>query len=141
MVRVYLVIGVPGAGKTWVCEQLVDRFSYVARDSDWDRHLERLLKAAKSADRAVVSEVPFGESGLIEALKLAGIDVRCVYVVEPPLVLTERMRRRGKRLPTHGELKRARGHTEKAFNEHVFSGTSEEVLAHLRAVPVELLKS
>ena len=27
MQRTYLVIGVPGAGKTWVCEQLVDRFT------------------------------------------------------------------------------------------------------------------
>jgi hypothetical protein len=132
MKPVFLVIGVPGSGKTWVCEQLTEKFDYVPHDPGWETHLLRLLKAARKGDKPVISEVPFGERDLIASLRSKGVKVKPIFVVEKPEVAASRYQRREGKPIGKGHLKRAATMAQRAARWGAFSGTSTEVLRHLK---------
>jgi len=156
MKPVYLVIGVPGSGKSWVCRQLTDTFHYVPHDKAWthptqkpvpaaeadaewpkgakSNHLEVLLRAAKTATKPVITEVPFGERRLRDQLSAAGVKVHPVFVVTDPDTVARRfLHREGKR-PQPGTMKRAADMQARAKDWHAFAGTSQEVLDHLNGL-------
>ena len=54
MKTVYLVVGVPASGKSWVCEQLKDKFEYVHHDGfiylkQPGAYLNAIFETAKTA--------------------------------------------------------------------------------------------
>ncbi len=53
--KIYLVCGVPGSGKTWVCKQLTDKFQYVAHD-DYPvaQYSSALYKEAQNATKSLI---------------------------------------------------------------------------------------
>lgn len=149
---VYLVIGVPGAGKTWLCRQLGELYNYVPHDQCWTHpsarpgpdypdwgppgskstHAEEITQAARSSMKPVVTEVPFGESRLRDELVNRGIKVVPVFVIED--VDTHKKRyaaREGIPLPKSA-ASRAASIRARAKEWRAFAGSSEEVLDHLR---------
>lgn len=158
---IYLVGGVSGAGKSWACRQVTEKFHYIPHDrcwahperNSWDpsqtwaagmgddscylpgaksTHLEVLLEAAFIAERPILTECPFGERPLREALEEAGIPVVPVFVIEDPEVVAERYENReGEPLPKAAHT-RARTIVGRAQEWGAFYGTSDEVLEHLR---------
>src|SRR5262245_42204825 len=115
---VYLVIGVPGAGKTWLCKQLPSSFNYVPHDRCWTHpsgakpgpkypdwgppgskstHLETIVKEAKASLKPVVTEVPFGERRLRDELVSRGLKVVPLFVVEDPDTVAKRYANRERR--------------------------------------------
>jgi gluconate kinase len=150
---VYLVCGVPGAGKTWVCRQLKHKFHYVPHDKCWEHptekptpgeddsawvpgakstHLQELVKAANGANKPVISECPFGERPLKDALESCGIEVRPIFVVEEPHVVLHRYRTREGKTPGQNVLTRANTIRARAEEWKAPQGTSEEILITLR---------
>jgi hypothetical protein len=164
MQSVVLVCGVAGAGKSWLCRQLTDRYTYIAHDRCWSHptakpqddpstfrqaqgsgdaawgppgskstHLETLVRAAKTSGKPVLTEAPFGERKLKEDLEAAGVRVRPVFVIEDAEVIRRRFLSREGSLPSQGVITRLSGLKARAISWDAFWGTSDAVLAHLKA--------
>jgi len=156
MQPVYLIIGVAGSGKSWVCRQLAQKFNYVAHDRCWEHpqvkpevpahdsgdarwgpkgsvstHLREIIKAARG-DRPVITEVPFGETKLRDELKAAGVKTIPLFVDEKEDVITARYLHREGKPPSDGVLTRARNMRAQALKWRAYAGTSDGVLARLR---------
>ena len=136
---VYLVVGCPGSGKSWVCEQLKDRFHYVHHDlfigMAGAAYVWELFQAAYTADRPVLGEAPFSVSEIVEPLKAFGVKVRPVFISEAPQVIARRYLKREKKSIPKGHLTRQETYAKRAKAMRAFSGTSSEVLDYLKAVP------
>lgn len=153
MVTVYLVVGVSGSGKSWVCRQLADKFNYIPHDRCWTHptarpsegldpkwgpegckstHVETIVKEVRKSDRPILTEVPFGERKIREDLEAAGVRVKPVFVIENPDIVASRYQKReGK--PLHKAVyTRATTIKERAKEWGAYAGTSEQVLDHLR---------
>lgn len=135
MLKIFLVIGVPSSGKSWVCEQLSDLFHYVPND-DYigEDYGAALIKAAHVAALPVLAEAPFGISELKERLEAEEIEVVPVFIIEEDDILAERYEAREHREIPKGHLSRQRTYVTRAEEYGAFSGTSEEVLEHLRTL-------
>lgn len=153
MQDVYLVCGVSGSGKSWVARQLADKFYYIPHDRCWTHpkakpaegldpkwgppgckstHFETLRDAARSAERAVLSEVPFAERKLREDLEALKINVIPVFVIEDPAVIAKRYRQREGKDLAKPALSRAISIIDRAREWRAFHGTSDEVLKYLQ---------
>lgn len=128
---VYLVCGVSGSGKSWVCRQLGEKFHYIPHDEHYHDFEPTLIKAAEEHDRPVISEVPFAERKVREALEWAGVKVVPVFVVEAPDVVAKRFHGREGRPASKSAMTRATTIMKRVKEWKAFHGTSDEVLKHL----------
>ncbi len=78
---VYLVCGVSGSGKTWVCKQLTKKFNYVPHDEHYNDMAEALKKAAAGDPRPLITECPFGERLVRDEIESLGMKVIPVFVI------------------------------------------------------------
>lgn len=140
---VYLVCGVPGSGKSWVCDQLKG-FVYVSHDAFigpktglskavGTAGLVAAVKEATKGKNPVVVDCPFGESELKAKLEAAGCEVEPLFIVETTAVIKERYRSRNgasRELPK-ASATRAESIKERAKEWGAKCGTSKEVLSML----------
>lgn len=137
MKQIYMVIGCPGSGKSWVCEQLRDRYHYVSHDDYLDMsYLSAIVRESATAKKPLLVETPFSISQLKDPLEKKGYSVTPVFIQESGDVIRIRyLKREGKPIPP-GHLSRQQTYAERARLWYSFVGTSEEVLAYLKnAVP------
>lgn len=88
---IYLVCGVPGAGKTWVCRQVKDKYTYVPHDEYIDGTLIAALKrAAQHSEKPLLTECPFGERVLKARLEMHGFKVHPMFISEHLTVISNR---------------------------------------------------
>jgi gluconate kinase len=142
MTKVYVLCGVPGSGKTWVCSQLTDKFRFVAHDDDYKSHPDRVIKAALensgTENRPVLTDCPFAERELRDKLEGAGFRVVPIFIVEPPEVVSGRyLKRTGKPLPQNS-LTRAVSILNRAKEWKARHGTSIEIRDYLQNLTVHL---
>lgn len=139
--KVYLVIGCPASGKTWVCEQLKKEFAYVPHDvfigKPADSYVEFVKDFAKKSSRPMLMEAPFSISQLKEPLERAGMTVICVFIQEDHNVIAARYSKRDKKQIPKGHLVRQDTYAARARQWGSFSGTTNEVLEHLKKVSKE----
>ncbi len=141
MKPIYLVVGVPGAGKSYVCEKLTEKFEYVHHDGliylkKPGAYLEAVREAAKSATKPLLIEAPFSVSDTVDPLEADGFEVKQVYILEDPQTVSSRYEQReGKPIPK-GHLTRMETYRKRAETTAAFSGTSDEVLTFLQNEPV-----
>lgn len=137
---VYLVCGVPGSGKTWVCSQLTDKFNYIPHDNH-PKDIQTIIKdAAMNGTKTVITECPFGERSFKEFLEAFNIVVIPLFIVEEPKVVQERyFKREGKELYKAG-VTRATTIKDRAKEWNAVNGTSSEILEYLKKVQVSLGK-
>lgn len=138
MKNIYLVIGCPGAGKSWVCEKLTHLFEYVPHDlfigMPGVGFAQVILEAAETAERPLLTEAPFSISVIKNPLENAGHTVVPVFIIEDHEVISERYRNReGKEIPK-GHLTRQETYLARAQEWESFTGTSEEVFEHLKSL-------
>lgn len=132
---VYMVVGCPGSGKSWVCDQLREHFTYVRHDDHiGGNYVAEILKAFKHSTRPLLIETPFSMSQLIDPLKKAGVHVTPVFIIEKHDVIRERYRKRGSGEIPAGHLSRQLTYELRAEGQQAFRGTSEQVLAYLKSV-------
>lgn len=136
MQKVYAVIGVPGSGKSWVCEQLQNQYTYVPHDLDYESHVERTLQAAQNSDKPVLIDIPHAERSVRDALIAVGLDVQTLFIVEPVSVVAARYlsRTAGKVPMTKSMLTRAVTIVSRAIEWQSPYGTSEEILGLLKSI-------
>lgn len=130
---IYLVCGVPGSGKTWVCNQLQNDFIYVAHD-DFIKldYVAALSNATDGAHKPLLAECPFGERELREKLQAVGFKVIPVFVVETPETVRVRYQARTGKPATQAMITRAISIGQRAREWGAYAGKSEQVLNHLR---------
>lgn len=165
MKPLYLVCGVSGAGKSWVCRQLTDKFHYIPHDRCWvhpdhktwkgadageadmqdesryfngakSNHLEVLLEAVKSAKKPVITECPFGERPLKEQLEAHGVKVIPYFVVEPVTTVMKRYQGREKKPLPAAAVTRAQSIINRVVEWGAPYGSSDDILNKLKHVHV-----
>lgn len=132
MRKVYMICGVPGAGKSWVCKRASSRYDYIAHDDyigDEGAYLDML---STERDRPVITECPFGERLLREKLEFLGAQVIPLFVIEDPETVKTRYFKRKATMPSKNVLTRAVTIKTRAKEWEAFSGTSSQVLEFLR---------
>lgn len=131
---VTLLVGVPGSGKSTVCEQLDHIYTYVPHDDykgNSSGHKETILRAAINGDKPVLTETPFSISDMKDPLESCGLTVRTVFILEDPKVLAARYKdREGKEIPK-GHLTRQETYRKRAEESNSFAGTAKDVLEYL----------
>jgi adenylate kinase family enzyme len=152
MQSIVLICGVSGAGKTWVCKQLQHKFHYVPHDRCWvhptktpeqtngewtdgaiSTHIEELVKATQIAQKPVLTESPFGERVLREALEKKGIQIIPYFVIEPTHVVQRRYYEREKKALPKAAATRSQTIVKRADEWQAPRGTSLEVLVMLQS--------
>jgi len=158
MALIYLLIGIQASGKSWICRQLTHKFNYIAHDRCWyhpqrrpptkraenpawgppgstSTHLKTLIREAKTSTKPIITEVPFGESDLIDRVQLAGLKAIPIFVTGDLNTIRLRYRdREGKRLPKNAET-RALTFEKRAQEWGAVHGSSTEILAYLEGLP------
>lgn len=138
---IYLVVGVPGSGKSLVCENLLrivgdGKIDYVHHDlyigMGGSAYVKEILKHRKHTPTALtLTEAPFSVSLIRDPLLEAGEEVETFYIVEPEQIVSDRyLLRESKSIP-RGHLTRQNTYWRRAHEEGAFVGTSNEVLKHL----------
>lgn len=135
---VYLVAGVPGCGKSWVCNQLKEEFNYVPHDQHYKAHATAILEEIKTTKKPILADCPFAERILRETLEKYHIEVIPIFIVEAPEVVKMRYETRAKPVPGRAIpksfLTRATTIKDRIKEWNAFSGTSSEVLKHLKEI-------
>lgn len=129
---VYLIVGAPGSGKSWVCEQLTDKFEYMPHDEYKKGYLDAIKLRLETATKPLLTETPFSVSGIVDPLTALGVKVVPVFIIETPELTSKRYTtREGKPIPA-GHLTRIETYKQRATELNAFQGTSEQVLNHLK---------
>ncbi len=140
---IYLICGVSGSGKSWICRQLRDKFTYVEHDKFYappskmhvtmcNRLYQTALKDAAKGDKPVITECPFAERTLREDLEKAGFKVIPYFVIEPTSVVQHRYRTREGKEVSAAVITRSVTIRKRADEWDAPSGTSNEILAMLK---------
>jgi hypothetical protein len=142
--KIYLVVGCPGSGKSFVCDQLKDDYQWVPHDdyvdSNGRQYVPALVSAARAGGLPVLGEAPYSLSQLMKPLQEYGLVVEPVFIIEDPDVIRERYRARAIGLghPEEkweipvGHLTRQITYEDRAEQMGAFQGTADEVLNYLR---------
>lgn len=133
MTRVYLLVGVPCSGKSWVCEQLKAKYEYIPHDAHiGGDYIAEIRDRAATTTKPLLIETPFSMSQILNQLQ--DFDVTPVFIVEELSTLQTRyMEREGKSFPT-GHVTRQQTYIDRALTVGAFAGDSSAVLHHLESV-------
>lgn len=134
MKKITLLVGVPCSGKSHVASQLGHKFEHIAHDSYiGGNYVQALLKASEGdGGKPILAEAPFSVNDIMEPLKAQGRDVTPVFIIEHDMTLLDRYHKReGKVIPAR-HLKRQDTYKQRAQEHKAFSGTSQEVMEHLK---------
>ena len=131
-----LIVGCPGAGKSWVAERLKDSHQLVHHDAmtgmKGQRYVKAIKAAAARATKPILAEAPFSVSQIRRPLEAAGYEVRTATIQEKRDVIANRYQsREGKPIP-QGHLTRQDTYREMAERSGGFVGTNRQVLSHLK---------
>lgn len=131
---VYLVCGVPGSGKTFVCTQLKEKFNYMPHDMHFNEDMMHVVERYHSERPGVpvITECPFAERKARDVLEAAGFEVRPFFVIETREVVAERFAARENKPASQAALTRAGTIIERAKEWNAPYGKSEEVLELLK---------
>lgn len=135
-----MVIGCPGSGKSWVTNQVKDDFNFVHHDlfigMAGETYVKEILKAADAdkSNKPMLIEAPFSVNQIKEPLEAQGFKVIPVFIQELPLTIRTRYwQRENKEIPK-GHITRQDTYAKRAKEWGSFTGTSQEVMEHLKKV-------
>jgi uridine kinase len=132
---IYLIVGTPGSGKTWVCNQLKEQFDYLPHD-DFDndvQYVSAIARFAGIATKPILIETPFSVTQVMEPLIKRRFIVIPVFIIESEQVTTQRYEARENKPIPKGHLTRIETYIDRANKLNAFQGTSQQVLDYLKA--------
>ena len=133
---IYLVVGTPGSGKTWVCDQLKDQFTHVPHDeymkAKGNAYIDAGMSKALMSNKPILMETPFSVSKIVEPIQAKGFQIIPVFIIEDYGTTAKRYKAREGRDIPEGHLTRIDTYRERAEELRAFSGTAEQVLAYLK---------
>lgn len=123
----FLIAGCPASGKSWVCNQLTDKFNYVSYDKvNKNYHVYELLK---NNSKPLLYDPTIKISTFTKRYRHL-FNVRLIVIVEPEEVIKQRMLSRGGQITD--TIKRRIKRMCNLSKDCEFSGTSNEVLEYLK---------
>lgn len=138
---VYMLVGVPASGKSWVAEQLKHKFTYLPHDAHINKqggsgsqtalYLKEIMGNLVKSKKPILIETPFSMSILLDPLTKAKVKVIPVFVIEKPEVLVSRYTARGGADYPQSHLVRQETYKSRIPPFRAFSGTSQEVFDYL----------
>jgi len=131
MQNIYLICGVSGSGKSWVCNQLVNKFHYLSHDlyNIQSKNYEPVLvQAAKTSTKPILADCPFGERLLRDSLEKQGCTIIPYFIVEPVSVITFRHLKRNGKEPSKAVITRAGTIINRAQEWNAKYGNSQYIL-------------
>lgn len=140
----FLIVGAPGSGKTWVTSQLEDRFHLIHHDGyiylkgPKGAYVQAILDQTPKATKPVLIEAPFSMSDTIDPLEKAGYKITPVFIIERPEIHSARYEKRENKPIPKGHITRTNTYLKRAKEGNHFYGTSEQVLNHLKKLDVNL---
>lgn len=130
---IYILVGVPGSGKTWVTDQLKDDYVVVEQDDyiglDYAKSLLHVWRDTPDG-KDIIANTPFGLSKLMEDLE--DYKVEAVFIIENQVVLSKRYSDRTSKTIPKGHITRQDTYRQRARDLNAYSGTSEQVLQYLK---------
>lgn len=132
--KITIVVGVPCSGKSWVCNQLAEKYDYIPHDEYMHSHnayIGAVVAAANSGDRPVLAEIPFSMSDMERVLTKHRLPHEFVYIVEPEETLKDRYKTRENKDIPQGHLTRQKTYEARADFSDAVKGTSTEILRYL----------
>jgi group I intron endonuclease len=127
---VYMVCGLSGSGKSWVCNQLSNMCNYVSFDNtSKDKHIELLIEAGK-AGKTSLYDPTIGVSSFIKH-NSDKFDIRPTFIIELKNIISARLEARGG-MWREGMDNRLKSMDKRTIRYGVFHGTSQEVLDYLK---------
>lgn len=133
---IYLICGVSGSGKTWICRQLSGKFVYIPHDDYIGTDLVKTFESF-TEDGPFITECPFAERVLKGDLESAGFEVRPFFVYEDPQIVIERVMKRDGKMPSKSVLTRAKSIKNRIDEWKAPHGTSVELLSLLKNETLE----
>lgn len=125
---VYLVSGVAASGKSWVCEQLLDKFDYISYDKTRKKdHVDLLLTPS---DKPKLYDPTFKISTFIKR-NSDKFHIIPVFIIETEEVIRERVKKRNGKFTEHMK-KRIKEIEKRNIKYGTFAGTAQEVLDYLK---------
>jgi len=136
MQPVFLLCGPPGCGKTWISEQIQDRFNFVVHDEHpIDVYPSALLNASRVSELPILGNAPFRCGVVIQYLRIRKVDCKAIYIVEPYDVVAQRfIKREGREKFSSWHQKNIRHQNKRAETQADFKGTADEVLEYMKEV-------
>jgi hypothetical protein len=135
---VYLLIGAPCSGKTWITNRIGGmvwgKFNFVPHDEcpiDW--YGKAIDKAARTGSLPVLAEAPFRAHALVKELVGYGLEVHEIYVLVKEDILKQRYKARTHEMPARVILL-CNESLWATFGEGEFAGDSTQVLEYLKKV-------
>lgn len=136
MQTVYLLVGAPGSGKSWVANQFKHKFIYLPHDkypNNYKEVVQQNIMLQQLSGTELLIETPFSVSEYMD-LNSPTTKIIPVFILETPEVTAARyLEREGTPIPK-GHLTRIQTYTKRAKELNAFSGTSSEVLEYLKSV-------
>lgn len=129
-----IVVGVPCSGKSWICNQLKDKYNYIPHDEYMHSHnayIGAVINAANTGNKPVLAEIPFSMSDIQRVLDKHKLGHEFVFVIEPQNTLRERYRSREDKEIPQGHLTRQNTYNERADFLRAKKGTSSQILDYL----------
>jgi hypothetical protein len=130
---VYLVAGLNGVGKTWVCEQLDKSLcSYIPYDAiSKDKHYYSIL-AASEHGRPVIYDNPYDARTFYKNNKNS-LNIKLITINEKEDVIIDRLLGRGSNHKTIAKVLNRTGKIHRLIKVSDYVGTSKEVLDYLNS--------
>lgn len=125
-----ILCGPSGCGKSWLGEQLKDKYEII--DYDKISKVDKLIQQCQVATtkyKLVIT--PIRATWIAKELRLLGLRVKVVTIIEDEIVIERRLNLRGSTL-THGIKNRIKRYNSIKDKICMFYGTQEEVLNYLR---------
>jgi len=131
--KIYVLVGVPASGKSWVCSQLREQYHHLAHDEYARDAYVAALKSAAQGNRPILAEAPFNAADLVAKLRMSAIPTEQILVTAPLNTITARYyERNGKDYPAN--FRTNHGRYEADSSRFWFSGTSSQVVDKLKGL-------
>lgn len=127
---IYIVTGAPGSGKSWVCDQLANNYTYISYD-DFPKESHLQLIFSDNSGKPILYD-PWRKATSFVKRYSDSLDIRLIVIKETREIVRERILNRGGTLTDKIDK-----YTDRAFNiskNAFFSGTSSEVLNFLKSI-------
>ncbi len=96
MANLYILVGSPCSGKTWVMTQLKDKTKVLEHDKYINKDYTEVLTEELMVSPVVIAESPFSASLYVDTFTKLGHTVIPIYVISDDQVLATRYKERGK---------------------------------------------
>jgi len=130
---IYIVSGISGAGKSWVCNQLKDKFNYISYDENNKKDHLDLLKSSP-IDKITLYDLNIKTSTFIRN-NHKDFNIHMVVILGDFLKVKEQLVSRGGSV-TVGTYRRWNIMQKRAEEYGDFSGSSSEVLKYLKKLDI-----